>query len=129
MLNSRIAPAMGGIKHAVGIGIMFNQIQNKTETAMAHFVGQQKSPLLVRSLIITNPLHKKRAPGSPPPVGDNLEGHPSKLLITMVIVSPPSRVVGPLPNGLNGFSMGGNPNLLVIGMILQVTIGFIHRVY
>ena len=31
---------------------------------------------------------------------------PSKWSITMVIVSPPSRVVGPLPNGLNGLQMG-----------------------
>ena len=42
-------------------------------------------------------------------------------LITMVIVSPPSRVVGPLPNGRTSWLInGGDPNHLLTGMILQV---------
>ena len=37
----------------------------------------------------------------------------------MVSFRPLSRVVGPLPNGLNGLQMGV-PNHLLTGMILQV---------
>ena len=37
----------------------------------------------------------------------------------MMIVSPLSWVVGPLPNGLNGLQMGVT-NYLLTGMILQV---------
>ena len=45
----------------------------------------------------------------------------SKWLITMVIVSPLSRVVGPLTNGRTSWLInGGDPNHFLIGMILQV---------
>ena len=49
-----------------------------------------------------------------------LDDHPivSKLLTTMVIVSPLSGVVGPLPNGLYSLQMGFT-NYLLTGMILQ----------
>ena len=52
-----------------------------------------------------------------------LEDHPMtcKWLITMVIVSPLSRVVIPLPNELNGLYMGVTNHLLT-GMILQVRV-------
>ena len=43
----------------------------------------------------------------------------SKWLITMVSKSPKDRVVGPLPNSLNGLYMGVTNHLLT-GMILQV---------
>ena len=43
----------------------------------------------------------------------------SKWLISMVILGPLSRVVGPLTNGLNGLLMGVT-NYLLTGMILQV---------
>ena len=44
----------------------------------------------------------------------------SKWLITMVIVSPLSRVI-PLPNGRTPWLInGGDPNHLLTGMILQV---------
>ena len=57
--------------------------------------------------------------------GSYLEDHPRtcKWLITMVVVSPPRRVVGPLPNGLNGFVNRGDPMVirtyLLSVMILQ----------
>ena len=42
-------------------------------------------------------------------------------LVTMVIVSPLSRVVGPLPNGHNSWLVnGGDPNYLLTRVILQV---------
>ena len=46
-----------------------------------------------------------------------------KWLITMVtVVSPLTGVVGPLPNGQTKWLInGGDPNHLLIGMILQVT--------
>ena len=50
-----------------------------------------------------------------------LEDHPHDLdtwLLTMVIISPLSRVVGPLPNGLNGFETGATRHLRT-GMIFQ----------
>ena len=51
-----------------------------------------------------------------------LEDHPSgcKWLVTMVSCCPLSRVVGPLPNGLNGVYMGVT-NHFRTGMILQVS--------
>ena len=53
-----------------------------------------------------------------------LEDHPRtcKWLITMVIVSPLNRVI-PLINGLIGLEIGGDPNHLLTGMILQVCAG------
>ena len=48
-----------------------------------------------------------------------LEDHP-KRLITMVIVTPLGRVVGPLPNGHSWLITGGDPNHLLTGVILQV---------
>ena len=50
-----------------------------------------------------------------------LEDHPRtpKWLTTMVSTFPKYRVVGPLPNGLNGLQMGVTKHLLT-GMILEV---------
>ena len=50
----------------------------------------------------------------------------SKWLISLVIVSPLTGVVGPLPNGLNGLQIGVTNNLLT-GMILQVRDGHSER--